>query len=66
LGNREPRKKDLNMNDEPEKITYKTMAFKVEEHLHTALKLHAVKKNEQIGAVVNDLLRAYLKEQGEI
>jgi len=63
LSNREARPKSLDVAEDKSKISYKTMAFKVEEDLHTALKIHAVRKNKQIGTIINELIKAYLQEQ---
>ncbi len=60
-GNNE-QEKNLDKTDD-KKVLYKTMAFKVEEDLHTALKLNSVKKNKQMGTIVNELIRDYLKSQ---
>jgi hypothetical protein len=48
------------------KVLYKTMAFRVEEDLHTLLKLNSIKNNKQMGIIINDLIRDYLKSQGDL
>lgn len=63
LSNREPRSKGLDVASDLKPVkSYKTMAFKVEEELQMAMKLHCVKTGKQMGAVLNELMRQYLRE----
>lgn len=67
LSNREPRSKGLDVASDLKTVkSYKTMAFKVDEELQMAMKLHCVKTGKQMGTVLNELIEQYLKDQAEL
>jgi hypothetical protein len=42
--------------------SYKTMAFKVDEELQKAMRLHCLKNGKVMAVVINNLMRDYLSE----
>ena len=72
LQNRAPRTRPelkADISDIPErggKVLFKTMAFKVEEDLHSSMKVHCARSGKTIADVINELMRQHLKENGEI
>lgn len=59
LSNREPRK-TVEIESDDDKKTYKTMAFKVEEDLQSAMKIHCVRTGKVMANELNDLIREFL------
>lgn len=69
LQNRAPRTKPelkADVAEKGSKVSYKTMAFKVEEDLQTSLKVHCARTGKTIAEVLNELMRQHLKDHGEI
>lgn len=62
LSNREPRKTDIDMTNDDAKKSFKTMAFKVEEGLQTALKIHCMLNGKVMADELNAMIRDYLNE----
>lgn len=61
LSNREPRKTEISESDDSKK-SFKTMAFKVEEDLQTALKIYCMLNGKIMADELNAMIRDYLKK----